>query len=130
MRRKRGLAGHPAPIELDTPACLHDHHGPGAQLDERRTAGPTHRGNCLLTETTTTLSKVYATPEALMSSEQPAEIDIDTVFEGSNESLFVFNTEMFRRIGVSYEISRTAIDNQDGWRDWLTVRCLSRSYAQ
>ena len=65
-----------------------------------------------------------------MSSEEPAEIDIDTVFEGSNESLFVFNTEMFRRIGVSYEISRAAIDNQDGWRDWLTVRCLSRSYAQ
>ena len=65
-----------------------------------------------------------------MSSEEPAEIDIDTVFEGSNESLFVFSTEMFRRIGVSYEISRTAIDNQDGWRDWLTVRCLSRSYAQ
>ena len=49
-----------------------------------------------------------------MSSEEPAEIDIDTVFEGSNESLFVFNTEMFRRIGVSYEISRTAIDNQGG----------------
>jgi hypothetical protein len=24
MRRKRGLAGHPAPIELDTPAYLHD----------------------------------------------------------------------------------------------------------
>ena len=48
-----------------------------------------------------------------MSSEEPAEIDI-TVFEGSNESLFVFNTEMFRRIGVSYEISRAAIDNQGG----------------
>ena len=49
-----------------------------------------------------------------MSSKEPAEIDIDTVFEGSNESLFVFNTEMFRRIGVSYEISRAAIDNQGG----------------
>jgi len=84
----------------------------------------------LLTETTTTLSKVYATLEALMPSEEPAEIDIDAVFEKSNESLFVFNTEMFRRIGVSYEISRTAIANRDGWRDWLTIRCLSRSYAE
>jgi hypothetical protein len=77
-----------------------------------RGANAAHRGNCLLTETTTTLSKVYATLEALMPSEEPAEIDIDAVFEKSNESLFVFNTEMFRRIGVSYEISRTAIDNR------------------
>ena len=68
----------------------------------------------MLTETTNNFIEVYATPEALMSSEEPAEIDIYTVFEGSNESLFVFNTEMFRRIGVSYEISRAAIDNQGG----------------